>query len=364
VKIAILGDCHFGVRSDNLAFHSYFARFYRETFFPYLEKHNIKVVVQTGDLFDRRKFINYNTLQLSKGYFFNWFTYPNRPILLTYPGNHDIFYRNSLQINSQDSLLSDYVRRGFIKSFSEPTTYEFEDGTQADFIPWICRENETNIKKFIETTTSQIAFGHFEIAGFEMERGNICNEGMQRSSLDRYEIAISGHFHHKSSDGHVYYVGAPCEHTWSDYDDPRGFHIFDTQTRDLEFIENPFQIHHKVVYDDSIDTLEGIQSRDFGRYTTNIVKVVVQSKTNPFMFDIFMEKLYQSNPLDVSIVENFTDTNISDEDVAEHMDNTITLITKAVDGIETNLDKDRLKIVMRDIYREAEVLESAKGNVQ
>ena len=182
--------------------------------------------------------------------------------------------------------------------------------------------------------------------------------------MDKYEIVISGHFHHKSSDGHIYYVGAPCEHTWSDYDDPRGFHIFDTKTRELEFIENPFKIHHKVIYDDKIDTLESIQSKDFGKYTSNLIKVVVQNKSNPFMFDIFMDRLYQANPLDVSIVENFNDTNISDEDVAENMDSTITLITKAVDNVETNLDKERLKGFMKDIYQEAEMIESSKGILQ
>jgi hypothetical protein len=69
--VAILGDTHFGARGDSPHFHNYFAKFYNDVFFPYLEKHNILHIVQLGDVFDRRKFVNFNSLKQSIEYFFD-----------------------------------------------------------------------------------------------------------------------------------------------------------------------------------------------------------------------------------------------------------------------------------------------------
>ena len=61
---------------------------------------------------------------------------------------------------------------------------------------------------------------------------------------------FSGHFHHKSDDGQIYYLGPPYQIYWNDFDDPKGFHIFDTDTRELERIVNPYTLFSKIFYDD------------------------------------------------------------------------------------------------------------------
>ena len=70
MKVAILGDTHFGARNDSVHFSVFFEKFYKEIFFPYLEQHNILHVIQLGDVFDRRKYINFQTLNHCKKYFF------------------------------------------------------------------------------------------------------------------------------------------------------------------------------------------------------------------------------------------------------------------------------------------------------
>lgn len=360
MRIAILGDTHHGMRNDNLAFHNHYKKFYEQIFFPYLQENNIKQVIQVGDMFDRKKFINYNTFHLSEKYFFSKFdNLENNLILHTFPGNHDIYFRRSLEVNSISLLLGKYISKGIVNCYIKPTTVIF-DGIPIDFIPWVCEENYKEIKNFIENTKSQICFGHFEIQGFEQNKGNISTEGWDRKDLDKYEMVISGHFHHRSSDGHIYYVGAPGEMTWADYDDPRGFHIFDTQTRELEFVENPFKIHHKILYEDTNETLETIMNKDYGFYKDAIVKVVILSKNNPTIFDMFMDRLWDSQPLDISIVEDFSDTNISDEDVIDQADDTPTLISKVIDSIDTELDKEKLKNIVKEIYLDALNFESTK----
>ena len=107
MKICILGDTHFGMRGDSLTFHNYCDSFYTNVFFPYLKENNIKEIYQLGDLFDRRKFINFNTLYLCRKYFFD--KIKNEGMTLhTLLGNHDIYFRNTLEVNSSQMLLKEY----------------------------------------------------------------------------------------------------------------------------------------------------------------------------------------------------------------------------------------------------------------
>ena len=50
MKIALLGDTHFGVRNDARHFHEYYEKFYSEVFFPYLEEHGINTIIQLTSL--------------------------------------------------------------------------------------------------------------------------------------------------------------------------------------------------------------------------------------------------------------------------------------------------------------------------
>jgi DNA repair exonuclease SbcCD nuclease subunit len=353
MKIAVLGDTHFGMRGDHLAFHDLGKKFYEEVFFPYLETHNIKTVIQTGDLFDRRKFISFNTLYLCRKYFFDRCQNGNIE-LYTYLGNHDIYYKNTTEVNSISLLLRDYISGGSVKLFEGPATITF-DGVPVDIIPWITDENRAAVETHIKSSVSSICFGHFELEGFEMDKNNVCHEGMKREYLQKYEMVISGHFHHKSTDGHIFYVGSPMEMTWADYDDARGFHIFDTETRRLEFIPNPFKMFHKVIYNDTVDNLETIAVKDFSHYQSTMLKVVVEKKENPVVFDAFMDKLYQVRPLEITVVEDFTDYgSISEEDIIDQADDTITIMDKAVESMNMGESGEKIKRLMRDIYVEAQ----------
>lgn len=359
MKIAILGDTHYGMRNDSIPFHNYNRKFYEETFFPYLKAKGIKKVYQLGDLFDRRKFISFITLFLAKQYFFDRFEEEGIEFV-TFVGNHDTFYKNTNEVNSIELVLKDYIDKGIIRCYTGPAQEEV-DGTLIDIIPWICSDNEAEVKEFISKTKANICLGHFEIEGFEMDRGNVCVEGMSREELSKYELVLSGHFHHKSTDGHIVYVGTPGEMTWADYNDPRGFHIFDTDTRELEFIQNPNRMFHKIIYDDKHETFESIDTHNYAQYENTMVKVVVVEKTNPVLFNKFIDALYKASPLDISIVEDFTDyTEVSDEDVVNQADDTPTTLDKFIDAIEAqSLNKDKMKNIMREIYLEAQHIEVA-----
>ena len=106
-KFIVLGDTHFGARGDSLKFHAYMEKFYTEFLFPYMQQNQIKVIYQLGDLFDRRKFINFNTLAECKRYFFDVLKAEDIK-MGTLLGNHDIFWKESLSVNASELLLSHY----------------------------------------------------------------------------------------------------------------------------------------------------------------------------------------------------------------------------------------------------------------
>ena len=168
-------------------------------------------------------------------------------------------------------------------------------------------------------------------------------------------MVFSGHYHHRSAQDNIRYLGNPYELTWQDYNDVRGFHLFNLSDRSLEFVENPNVMFHRITYDDKENTITEILSKDLNKYTGTYVKVVVVNKTNPHLFDQFMNKLYQINPVDITIAEDFADlTEGVEDDMINEAEDTITIINKFVDGIkEEHIDNDKLKTVLKELYVEA-----------
>jgi DNA repair exonuclease SbcCD nuclease subunit len=349
MKICILGDTHFGARGDSLDFHNYFKRFYDEVFFPYLLKYRVNTIFQLGDLFDRRKFINFNSLYQAKKYFFD-VCQQHKIEVYALVGNHDIAYKNTLEVNSPSLLLRDYENVHIIEDFY---TNEFH-GVSMDFIPWLCDENEASILQKMKDSKSQICFGHFEIAGFEMDKGVICDVGIDKSILNKYDIVLSGHFHHKSTKDNITYVGTPYEMTWADYKDNKGFHIFDTTNRELEFVPNPYDMFVKIYYDDTNQDFDWWKGYDFESLKNTYVKVVVVNKQNPYLFDHVIDNVYKASAADIAIVEDFNDALLdADDDLIDQAEDTITILNKYIDNLQLDIESDKLKTIMRELYVEA-----------
>ena len=352
MRICLLGDTHFGIRNDSKAFHLFYEKFYSEVFFPELERRGVRTIIQLGDLFDRRKYINFYSLAESRRYFFD--KCKEYGITLhALIGNHDIFWRESLEVNSPDLVLKDYDN---IVLWQKPGTLEV-DGIKIDMIPWMCKENESEIYEFIKNTSSPICMGHFELAGFPLMKGVQSHDGIDFKFLKDYNHVFSGHYHTRSEHDNVMYLGTPYELFWSDYKDKKYFGIFDTESNKLELIGNPNRMFFKIVYDDSKMQMDEVLNADYSRYASSYVKVVVVNKQNPYMFDKLMDELYKVAPLDVNIVEDFSDTTLegNDDELINQAEDTMTILYKYIDAstTETNKDVGRLKTLMRELYVEA-----------
>ena len=66
MKVAIITDTHYGFKRGSKYVCDYFESFYRDVFFPTLEKEGITTVIHMGDAFDSRKGIDYQSLDWAK----------------------------------------------------------------------------------------------------------------------------------------------------------------------------------------------------------------------------------------------------------------------------------------------------------
>jgi DNA repair exonuclease SbcCD nuclease subunit len=349
MKIAIITDLHIGARGDSQIFSRYFARFYNETFFPKIDELGIDTVICMGDTFDRRKYINYVSLRAGKDMLFDPMKERNIDAHFII-GNHDVTYRDTNSINSGELLLDDYPN---IKVYPNPTTVSIGD-IDICLLPWINSENYADTMTEIKNTKAQVCMGHLEIAGFRMYKGSFNDGGLDTKIFEQFDMTFSGHYHHKSSVGDIHYLGNPYAITWADYDDHRGFHIFDTETRELEFIKNPLDIFHKVWYNDEDKSLEKILDIDFTKYTNTYVKLIVTKKTNPYYFDRFLDELYKADAQNIQIVDDhFHQDELSEDDIMKDLDDTLTILKKTVDSLEMDTDTKPLKELMETLYIES-----------
>jgi len=348
MKIALLNDTHLAIRNSSDIFLDNAAKFYNETFFPYLKEHDIKQIVHLGDYYDNRKAINIKALYHNRKSFLE----PLRDLGIRMdiiPGNHDTYFKDTNTPNSLKELLGFFINE--VTIIEKPTVLEY-DSLRMAMLPWMNKENTEESLHFIKNCKADILCGHLELNGFEMMKGIKSDHGMDPNMFSRFESVLSGHYHTKSSNGNIHYLGSQLEFFWSDCNDKKYFHVLDTETREMIPVHNPHTLFKKVVYNDT--------KYDYNRvpnFSGHFVKVVVLNRTNPQMFESFIDKLQDQDLHDLKIAENFDHIVGHNESANLVLDDTETLLDGYIDASETTLDKSHLKQKMRDLYTEAQSIE-------
>lgn len=352
MKVAVINDTHFGARNDNASFSAYFKKFYDEVFFPYLIENDIKTVLHLGDICDRRKYINFVTAKHLEEDFMKPL-HDNGIDMHLIVGNHDTYFKNTNSVNGVGQLYRNSVYDNVHIYENEPVELQL-GSTKVMMAPWICADNyEVSMKK-IEDTDASVLLGHLEVVGYEMMRGQLCDHGFDKKVFRKFDAVYSGHFHHPSDHDNITYLGAPYEMNWSDYDGVRGFHVFDTETREMTRIQNPFRMFHKISYDDTDMTVEEISQLDISLLTNTYIKVIVKNKTNPYIFDLFLDRIQQSGAADIKVVEDHQNLDLIDDDeLVDEAQDTRTILHQYIDSIETKVDKTKVKSLISDLYNEA-----------
>ena len=343
MKILLITDQHFGVRNDNLYFVEHYKKFYSKIVIPFLKASGIKEIINLGDTFDKRRSINYMSLEAAKEMWFD----PVKELgcnMTALIGNHDIYYKNTLRINSPEELLGGYN----IDVIDEPTTRNY-DGTDILLLPWICDENYDRTLRSITESTAPVCMGHLELNGFEAHPGHVMDKGTDMTIFKSFKKVFSGHYHTKSNKDNCYYLGNPYQLYWNDYGQKRGFHVFDTETLRTTFYRNPFDTFHKLYYNG------GVTIPPEEEIKGTFVKLIVEDKGDYAKFDYYVRKLQDIGLADLKIVEDLSVELEEGSSVVETED-TMTLLENYIDEIDLKVSKNNIKDVMRSLYMEASEL--------
>ena len=348
-KFIILGDMHIGARNANITVMEHQLYYFEQVFFPYLKKHNITTILQLGDLFDTRKFSNHLILHNWKRRFFDYMETAGIEFI-TLLGNHDIVFKNTIDVNSSTLFLSHYDNITIIDKATEVGIM----GVSFLLVPWICAENREDIIEKVKNTSSVYCAGHFEFAGFEINPGQVCDKGEDKSIFEKFDVVYSGHFHTKSHKDNIQYVGIPYELTWIDYNDPKGFFVFDTRTRTTEYIQNTIPLFVKIYYDDKDKGSEYFKTIKCNHSSNSYVKLIVTNKTDIYQFDKLFNKISALQPIELRIMDELEDfDNIEMTEDELKVEATVDLIDSFVKQTDTTLDKERVSVILKSLYVEA-----------
>ena len=345
MKIAIITDQHFGARKNSKLFHDYFLKFYNNVFFPTIEKEGITTIIDMGDTFDSRKGIDFSALTWAKDHYFDRLQKMGC-MVHSIVGNHTAYYKNTNDINAIDLLLREYKN---VKVYSE-TVPILIDNLSILLVPWINQENQEKTLAMIKKSKSPVCMGHLELQGFKVNDYVVMDHGFDISPFKKFKKVFSGHFHTRSSQDNISYLGNPYEIYWNDCADTRGFHLFDTETLEVEPVNNPHRLFYKIYYKDT-----DYQLFDARELENKIVKVIVKQKSDTKQFEKFIDKLYATNVAELKIVENFEFNGWYDKDESDmyESEDTMSILNRYIDEAEVNLDKSIVKKMIGEAYQQA-----------
>ena len=342
MTVAIITDQHFGARKNSKLFHDFFLKFYNEVFFPALEEHGVNTLIDMGDTFDNRTGINYSALAWAKDNYYDRLKKMGVTVY-TIVGNHTAYYKNTNNINAVDLLLREYDNVRVISEYEEVLV----EGTKIAMVPWINSENEVSTYAALKKSKCPVVMGHLELQGFYANKMHLMEHGANRNPYKKFEKVYSGHYHHRSSEDNIHYLGNPYEIYWNDLEDVRGFHLFDPETKEHTPVNNPFKMFYRLYYEDTPH-----QTFNFSEYKNKIVKLIVRKKTDPKKFEQFIDKMMDSGLADLKVVENFA-INESEDFNIEQSEDTLSILSRYLDESETDVDKNAVKDIIKNIYQEA-----------
>lgn len=332
--IGIVGDAHFGARNGSPEYHEYFSEFWKD-FFAWVQKNKVKKVIFEGDTFDVRKHVNTWTLDFFKKVVVQQVLDLDLEVFVIV-GNHDIYYKESLKINTPDLVLSEYGKN--FKVISEPTEVTLE-GYRWLLVPWVTKENSSAVAEAVKASEADYCVGHFEFDGFPMHPGSLAKTHMNHSTYKKFKLVLSGHYHTQSRKDNVLYTGTPYEITWIDCGDPKGFFKFDDG--EFEFIQNTHTIHRKISYPEKPSDLR-----------SKYVQAYVEDLSDRKAIEAWKQWVIEQGCHDVKFSERSTVSYASEMNL-ENVKTNEELIFSYIDHLDTGLDKTRLKNKMSELYQQS-----------
>ena len=346
-KILMISDIHFGVKNNSEKYLTIIKDFFLETLKNAIDTRSITDVRILGDLFDCRNNLNVRTFNTVLE-IFRWYR-TNRPkvhfkILL---GNHDIYYRNRVDVNSVEML------RGMenITIISEIVKETIGDKKVITF-PWLVEESAT-LHEFNAICSGKekydLCLGHFEIKGFEISKGHLDETGLETGKFKNFKRVFTGHYHLRNTMNQISYLGCPYQITWSDYGDIKGIHIYDVDTNKTEFLENtdsPMFI--KLTIDDLIKDSSIVE-----KIKGNSVKIVIDKKYEEVDILKSITKVEGLCPIKLDIEHEYIEEIDENDDLDLETTDILSFISEYVKNIQLaeNIEEKSLISHLTELYQ-------------
>lgn len=364
MSILILGDLHIGIKSFSKTFFEQQMSYFENVVFPYIEKHDIKNVIQLGDLSHNRNLTDNHIDQSFKHRFLGWFE-DNMVNFYTLTGNHDIYYKNTIEYNWQIANIRGYE---YVHPITSPTIVRMGN-YNIGMIPWMCHPND--IDNMPKPENVDYLMGHLEVEGALMHGNHYSTGGLSYKTFEQYKNVLSGHYHSRSQYKNIKYVGTPYQLDWGEYDSIKGFHVIE-ENYDIKFVENEHNPKHlKIYYYESEDgkiiiKLGGLgkmfditldQAKKYAK--DNYVKFIIKRFESHELLTKYFEKI-TSNAFDridtvneTAIIDDF-DIDSFHKEVKTDVE-FISIIDSFIDNssFERDLDKNKLTKMLNNLYSEA-----------
>jgi DNA repair exonuclease SbcCD nuclease subunit len=327
MKVGILSDLHFGANKDDDDLLSFQIKSIKY-FINKLIERGINTIIISGDVFHSKKDLNNRTYNIVKNEIFNMLRDNGFKIEIV-AGNHDYYYTNSSLITSLSKL----------EEFDNVTIYKnpviMPMYNNIGFVPYLSNtEEKKEFLDFIKTKCSatKTLIGHFDIQGFAMTKQFVSDNGFDQNIFKDFEMVISGHFHMRQYNNNIKYVGSPYQITWGDVGDVRGMHILDTDTNDLEFIENPEEFYKKIEINQETDLTK--LSETLLNFNNKHVKIISENVdiSNKLLDNISDSKLdLKTFNLTEKDIDDTTDNDTNDDvkDISDVLELTFHYVDKS-----------------------------------
>lgn len=344
-KVAIVSDIHFGVNKNSELFLNSSLKFFKEQFVPYLKKFEIGHILVLGDVFDNRNTINVKISDEVFNLFEKTFEDFEVTILI---GNHDIYYKTSNEVHSLKALRH-LPNVDVIDTIRHKEIY----GVKTLFCPWIVDYEDETIVHVLETSDSDILFGHFDIVGFALNRTRVSTEGLHPEVFSKFKKVFSGHYHTPSSKRvgktEIAYIGSPYQMNRNDIDEPKGFIVLNLETLRYKRIVNDVSVKFVEVDYPEVPSKSYIEG--------NIVDAIITIDKKDLVgnvVDKYIEKLEKLNPIErVNVVLNVNNDNHSDFDnIKAGMNSIPDLIEMYINNDNDIDDKSKVLNKVMEIYEE------------
>ena len=299
MEIALLGDTHFGIYKSSQIFLNSQMRFFREMFIPYCKDVGIDTIVHAGDLFDNRNNINIKILNEVHKLFKEDLKDFKIYIIV---GNHDTYFKNTIETHSL-KMLGELSNITVIDNIQRHKIYNKD----ILMVPWQTDHDRFKSKVANQNIHCDVCIGHLETKGFFLNKGKVCDEGIDPELfLNNYTMTFSGHFHKRSRMNRgkniIQYFGNCYHLTRHDIDEDRGFCILDLDNLEYKFINNNVSIRfEKIMYPEKI--LEEKVKGNVVDVHVNVTKNYDEKAFQGYLADI--ESLKPAFPANVKIENDF-----------------------------------------------------------